>query len=187
MTDATRTRRAAGHTGDGADRASETRAGGGLRMHTLHADLPIPYLTASDITANARAAGSKLTPPKPPLPSMPSMPPLPPPKRLAFYGGLGALAVLGALDWPVAVAIGAATVVARSGRRGEGEESDGGGRAAKGGRAESATRRPRKTAATPPAEEESKPTARGGGTRGGTRGGARGGTRGAAKKATAKA
>ncbi|QXE36283.1 hypothetical protein KQY30_20595 [Streptomyces sp. GMY02] len=186
MTDATRTRRAAGHTGDGADRTSGTRSGGGLRMHTLHADLPIPYLTASDITANARVAGSKLTPPKPPLPSMPSMPSLPPPKRLAFYGGLGALAVLGALDWPVAVAIGAATAVARSGRRGEDGESDGGGRAKKGGRAESATRRTRKTAATPPAEEESKPAARGG-TRGGTRGGARGGTRGAAKKATAKA
>lgn len=38
---------------------------------------------------------------------------LPPPGRLAFYGGLGAAAVFGVIDWPVAAAIGLATVVAR--------------------------------------------------------------------------
>lgn len=38
---------------------------------------------------------------------------LPPPERLAFYGGLGLAAVLGAIDWPVAAAIGVGTMIAR--------------------------------------------------------------------------
>ncbi|MFC0864470.1 hypothetical protein ACFHYQ_19445 [Sphaerimonospora cavernae] len=38
---------------------------------------------------------------------------LPPPERLAYYGGLGALAVLGLIDWPVAAAIGAGTLIAQ--------------------------------------------------------------------------
>lgn len=33
-------------------------------------------------------------------------------KRLLWFGGLGALAVIGILDWPVAVVVGAGTVVA---------------------------------------------------------------------------
>jgi hypothetical protein len=84
----------------------------GLHVHTLHADLPIPYLTPGDIGANARAATSRL----------PSLPGLPSPRRLAFYGGLGALAVTGLIDWPVAAAIGVATVVARG--RGEEREAE---------------------------------------------------------------
>lgn len=97
-------RTATAHNGHG---SGEDRPHG-LHMHTLHADLPIPYFTPGDLGANARAATSRL----------PSLPGLPPPRRLAFYGGLGALAVAGLVDWPVAVAIGAATVVAR----GRGEE-----------------------------------------------------------------
>jgi hypothetical protein len=87
-------------------RAPRSRAssGEGLHVHTAHPKVPIPYLTPGDMSANVRAVGSK-------------MPPLPPPKRLAFYGGLGALAAFGAVDWPVALAIGAAAVVARGGRR----------------------------------------------------------------------
>ncbi|WP_037801809.1 hypothetical protein [Streptomyces sp. NRRL F-5135] len=172
--------------------------GDGLRMHTLHAKLPIPYLTPGDVTANARAAGSKLAPP---MPSKASMPSMPPPKRLAFYGGLGALAVFGAVDWPVALAIGAATVVARGGRR---QEGNGDGRAAKrseeGGAASTATSRRRgggarsgteagagagggtKTAA----KTTAKTTARGG-SRGGTGSAATSGTRSGARKRTAKA
>ncbi|MDX3854861.1 hypothetical protein [Streptomyces sp. AK02-01A] len=149
MTDATRSRRGGGRESDGAEHASEVWSGGGLRMHTLHAELPIPYLTADDITANARATGAKL---KAPTPSMPS------PKRLAFYGGLGALAVLGAIDWPVAVAIGAATVVARSGRREAGE---------------------RESAASSAAAAST--------TNGRGHGGAKGGTRGGAKETAKKA
>jgi hypothetical protein len=40
--------------------------------------------------------------------------PVPPPDQLAFYGALGALAAVGLIDWPVALAIGAGqAVVAR--------------------------------------------------------------------------
>ena len=45
---------------------------------------------------------------------------LPPPERLAFYGGLGLAAVLGAIDWPVAAAIGIGAMVARRTGRGMG-------------------------------------------------------------------
>ncbi|RAY11305.1 hypothetical protein DPM19_31020 [Actinomadura craniellae] len=44
---------------------------------------------------------------------------LPAPGRIAFYGGLGAAAVAGVLDWPVAAAIGIGTVVARRARGSE--------------------------------------------------------------------
>ncbi|GAA3114069.1 hypothetical protein GCM10010466_01480 [Planomonospora alba] len=58
---------------------------------------------------------------------------LPPRERLAYYGGLGALAAFGLLEWPVAAAIGVGTVIAQRSRGGGGEESraraDGGGRA----------------------------------------------------------
>lgn len=37
---------------------------------------------------------------------------IPPPGRLAFYGGLGAAATFGVIDWPVAVAIGAGLAIA---------------------------------------------------------------------------
>jgi len=45
---------------------------------------------------------------------------LPPPERLAFYGGLGLAAVLGAIDWPVATAIGLGTMIARKTKKGRG-------------------------------------------------------------------
>ncbi|MGI5158275.1 hypothetical protein [Microbispora sp. CA-102843] len=41
---------------------------------------------------------------------------LPPPERIMYYGGLGALAVLGILEWPVAAAIGAGTLIAQRAR-----------------------------------------------------------------------
>lgn len=40
---------------------------------------------------------------------------LPPTDQLALYGGLGAAAALGVLDWPVALAVAAGTAVARHG------------------------------------------------------------------------
>ncbi|GGO61015.1 hypothetical protein [Nonomuraea cavernae] len=43
---------------------------------------------------------------------------MPPPERLAYYGALGALAVFGAIDWPVAVAIGAGAILAQRSRSG---------------------------------------------------------------------
>ncbi len=86
--------------------SAKNGAGEGLRVHVAHASIPVPYVTKGDVSANARAAGS----------AMPDLK-LPPAERLAFYGGLGALAVVGALEWPVAAAIGAATVIARRSRR----------------------------------------------------------------------
>ncbi len=44
---------------------------------------------------------------------------LPPPERLVYYGGLGALAVLGFIEWPVAAAIGAGTMIAQRARGAE--------------------------------------------------------------------
>ncbi|HUR09107.1 MAG TPA: hypothetical protein VM347_41665 [Nonomuraea sp.] len=44
---------------------------------------------------------------------------LPPPDRIAYYGALGVLAAFGVLEWPVAAAIGAGTLIARRGRQGE--------------------------------------------------------------------
>ncbi|MEV0230977.1 hypothetical protein [Nonomuraea sp. NPDC050786] len=38
---------------------------------------------------------------------------LPAPERMAYYGALGALAAFGVLEWPVAAAIGAGTVIAQ--------------------------------------------------------------------------
>jgi hypothetical protein len=51
---------------------------------------------------------------------------LPPPERLVFYGGLGIAAVLGAIDWPVAAAIGIGTMIARRTGRGMGGMRRGG-------------------------------------------------------------
>jgi hypothetical protein len=42
---------------------------------------------------------------------------LPPPERMAYYGALGALAVFGVVDWPIAAAIGAGTIIAQRQRR----------------------------------------------------------------------
>ena len=41
---------------------------------------------------------------------------LPPRERLAYYGGLGALAAFGVIEWPVAAAIGAGTIIAQRAR-----------------------------------------------------------------------
>jgi hypothetical protein len=38
---------------------------------------------------------------------------LPPPERMAYYAGLGALAMFGVIEWPVAAAIGAGTILAK--------------------------------------------------------------------------
>jgi hypothetical protein len=42
---------------------------------------------------------------------------VPRPGRTAYFGGLGLAAVVGVLEWPVAVAIGIGTAVARGARR----------------------------------------------------------------------
>ncbi|MFF4956940.1 hypothetical protein [Streptomyces sp. NPDC001222] len=86
----------------------ETHAheGGGLHLHTLtlHPSLKLPYITRDDVTSTARAATSR-------VPGMPTT------KDVVFYGGLGAMAVAGALEWPIALAVGGATWLLRGGRR----------------------------------------------------------------------
>ncbi|MGW1913406.1 hypothetical protein ACWCQS_22405 [Streptomyces sp. NPDC002076] len=84
------------HEGDG--------AGLHLHMRTLHPSVPIPYLSMEEMTSTARAATAR-------MPGTPTV------KDLAFYGGLGALTVAGALEWPVALAVGGATWLVRSGRK----------------------------------------------------------------------
>ncbi|GGI94008.1 hypothetical protein [Streptomyces brasiliensis] len=94
----------------------EAQAGDGAGMHlhmrTLHPPVPIPYLTKEEMTNTARAATAR-------LPGTPAA------KDLVFYGGLGALAVAGALEWPVALAVGGATWLVRSGRRQQKETHEG--------------------------------------------------------------
>ncbi|MBL3671350.1 hypothetical protein JL475_36710 [Streptomyces sp. M2CJ-2] len=79
-----------------AERPEEKRTGGRvLQFRTAHARVPIPYVTPGDMFSTARPATSIL----------------PSPRRLAFYGLLGAMAVVEAVEWPIAVAVGAATEV----------------------------------------------------------------------------
>ncbi|PWI04699.1 hypothetical protein DIZ27_43735 [Streptomyces sp. NWU339] len=74
----------------------EKRTGGKLlHLHTAHARVPIPYVTPGDMFSTARTTTSTL----------------PSPRKLAFYGLLGAMAVVEAVEWPIAVAVGAATEV----------------------------------------------------------------------------
>ncbi|PWI06826.1 hypothetical protein DIZ27_31620, partial [Streptomyces sp. NWU339] len=84
------------------ERPEEKRTGGKLlHLHTAHARVPIPYVTPGDMfskplkTAPASTATSLL----------------PSPRKLALYGVLGGMTVAGAIGWPVAVAVGAATEV----------------------------------------------------------------------------
>ncbi|WP_369220691.1 hypothetical protein AB5J52_00905 [Streptomyces sp. R39] len=66
-----------------------------VHLHTAHPRVPIPYLTPGDMFTGAREAA----------PRLPSM------RKLTYYGILGGMAVAGVLEWPVAVAIAAATEV----------------------------------------------------------------------------
>ncbi|NUW46469.1 hypothetical protein [Nonomuraea rhodomycinica] len=51
---------------------------------------------------------------------------LPPPERVAYYGALGALAVMGVIEWPVAAAIGAGAIIAQRARSGQTPMGNGG-------------------------------------------------------------
>jgi len=57
---------------------------------------------------------------------------LPDRDQLALYGGLGAAAVIGMIDWPVAAAVAAGTLVARRARRSSGSRAKSSGTAAEG-------------------------------------------------------
>jgi hypothetical protein len=87
------------------------RGGQVLHIHTAHPAVPVPYITPEDLKASAQAMASR-------LPALPT----PPTRDLLFYGGLGALAVAGALEWPIAAAIAGATMVVRGRTKGETKE-----------------------------------------------------------------
>ncbi|MFF0157909.1 hypothetical protein ACFYRY_10305 [Streptomyces sp. NPDC005263] len=75
----------------------------GLIMHTYNAPVPVPYLTPKDLATDVRTMTSRLR----------DAPATPMTKNVAFYGGLGALTVAGALEWPVALAVAGATWLLR--------------------------------------------------------------------------
>ncbi|MEU5595590.1 hypothetical protein [Streptomyces sp. NPDC020298] len=74
-----------------AEEAHPDGAGLHLRTRTFRPPVPIPYLSREELSA----------------------------RDLAFYGGLGVLTVAGALEWPVALAIGGATWLLRGRRKEE--------------------------------------------------------------------
>jgi hypothetical protein len=65
-------------------------------------DVEVPRVSGREVMYAANAARSYL----------------PAPPRLAYFAGLGLAAAFEVIEWPVAVAIGAGTVIARAGDRG---------------------------------------------------------------------
>ncbi|MFI6788494.1 hypothetical protein ACIBG4_14320 [Nonomuraea sp. NPDC050383] len=76
------------------------------RVHLPHVSmprLPVPRINRQEMGHAADVARSML----------------PPPERVAYYGALGAMAVMGVIEWPVAAAIGAGAIIAQRARTGE--------------------------------------------------------------------
>jgi hypothetical protein len=67
-----------------------------LRIPEIHAPR-LPRVSRQEATQTARAATGLL----------------PSPEQLVYYGGLGLMAALDVIEWPVALAIGAGTAIAR--------------------------------------------------------------------------
>ncbi|MGW2748916.1 hypothetical protein [Streptomyces sp. NPDC001450] len=88
---------------------AETTERGGEVLHLHHAHPDLPYMTPGDLKASAQAMTSR-------LPAFPG-------RDLLFYGGLGAMTAAGALEWPVALAIGGATFLLRGKGRAQAKAS----------------------------------------------------------------
>ncbi|MFC6581350.1 hypothetical protein [Planomonospora parontospora] len=88
----------------------ERRAAGALTL-----TLPMITLEFRPPRVGGREVGRVVGAARAFLPALPSR------ERLAYYGGLGALAAFGLVEWPVAAAIGVGTVIARRSRNGGGE------------------------------------------------------------------
>ncbi|MGX4687741.1 hypothetical protein [Streptomyces sp. JNUCC 63] len=86
--------------------------GGGIHLHTrtFHPSVPIPYLSLEKLPARLEKLPARLE-------NLPARVENLPARDLVFYGGLGALAVAGALEWPIALAVGGATWLVRSRRK----------------------------------------------------------------------
>ncbi|WP_328428255.1 hypothetical protein [Streptomyces sp. NBC_00443] len=95
----------AGPQGDGKHTGGKV-----VHLHTAHPRVPIPYVTPGDMFSGARKATSTATSAAASTATT-AMSMLPSPRKLAFYGVLGGMTAAGAMAWPVAVAVGAATEV----------------------------------------------------------------------------
>lgn len=91
-----------GEGSPGERRSGEAQAAGDQR-HTAHVDLPLmsaefraPQIPKPGQLVQAAGAATSLLPPR---------------DRLLYYGGLGTAAVLGVIEWPVAIAIGAGIAI----------------------------------------------------------------------------
>ena len=101
--------------------SGETEAAGGERR-TAHVNLPLmsaefraPQIPKPGQLVQAAGSATSLLPPR---------------DRLLYYGGLGTAALLGVIEWPVAIAIGAGiAIVQRSHREGGGRTQESSGRA----------------------------------------------------------
>ena len=96
------TSRGGRNAGPAAGRRSAGRGGGGTSTR------PVERALASTLDKHTLSV---------PLPDDIGTLRLPEPQRLAYYGGLAALAVFGILDWPVAIALGIGHVLAEQHRR----------------------------------------------------------------------
>ncbi|GAT85251.1 hypothetical protein STXM2123_5952 [Streptomyces sp. F-3] len=104
-------------TRSGEGKAGEAHPDGGgihLRTRTFHLPVPIPYISLKKMPARLGDLPARLEDLPARLEQVPARLEQVPTRDLVFYGGLGALAVAGALDWPVALAVGGATWLVRS-------------------------------------------------------------------------
>jgi hypothetical protein len=74
-----------------------------VHLHTAHPRVPIPYVTPGDLFTGVRKGMAQS--------GQQGMARLPSVRKLAFYGALGGMAAAQILEWPIALAVGAATEV----------------------------------------------------------------------------
>lgn len=74
-----------------------------VHLHTAHPRVPIPYVTPGDLFTGVRKGLARS--------GQQGMAQLPSLRKLAFYGALGGMAAAQILEWPIALAVGAATEV----------------------------------------------------------------------------
>jgi hypothetical protein len=92
-------------TGEAQETRTEQQASAGRTAHLnlpgMSAEFHKPQLPSPNEMAHAAKAAPSL---------------LPPTDKLLYYGGLGAAAVLGVIEWPVAIAVGAGIAIAQRSR-----------------------------------------------------------------------